>query len=146
MEVPWSQDSPQLLEVPDAKDNRTLSIQGRVRVMIRAPKVAKGEILRKGGLSLPGEGFHPSGARAETQLDNRHSVSEAWDPESGQAFGAVQDLVPKSFLLQLFRISGHRGHGRWEVWVHCSTRAYGVCLKVDLPVQAGLRGTLASGL
>ena len=38
---------------PDAKDNRTLSIQGRVRVMIRAPKVAKGEILRKGGLSLP---------------------------------------------------------------------------------------------
>ena len=47
---------------------------------------------------------------------------------------------------QLFRISGHRGHGRWEVWVHCSTRAYGVCLRVELPVQAGLRGVLASRL
>ena len=41
-----------------------------------------------------------------------------------------------------------RGSGAWEmkVWVHCSTRAYGVCLRVDLPVQAGLRGILASGL
>ena len=77
-------------------------------------------------------------------MDNRHPVSEVWDPESGQAFGAVQDLVPLSLLPQLFRISGHRGHGRWEVWVHCSTRAYGVCLRVELPVQAGLRGVLAS--
>ena len=67
--------------------------------------------------------------------------SVVWDPESGQAFGAVQDLVPLSLP-----ISGHRGHGRWEVWVHCSTRAYGVCLRVELPVQAGLRGVLASGL
>ena len=33
----------------DAKDNRTLSIQGRVRVMVRAPKVAKGEISERGG-------------------------------------------------------------------------------------------------
>ncbi|WP_428379730.1 hypothetical protein [Marinobacter adhaerens] len=79
-------------------------------------------------------------------MDNRNSVNEAWDPESGQTFGAVQDLVPMSFLFQLFRISGHRGHGRWEVWVHSSTRAYGVCLMVDVPVLAGLRGTLASGL
>ena len=120
---------------PDARDIRTLSIQGRVRVMIRAPKVANGEILRKGGLSLPEKVSPPIPQRAEV-----------WDPESGQAFGAVQDLVPLSLLPQLFRISGHRGHGRWEVWVHCSTRAYGVCLRVELPVQAGLRGVLASGL
>ena len=42
-----------------------------------------------------------------------------------------------SFLFQLFRISGHRGHGRWEVWVHSSTRAYGVCLMVDVPRALG---------
>ena len=78
-------------------------------------------------------------------MDNRHPVSEVWDPESGQAFGAVQDLVPLSLLPQLFRISGHRGHGRWEVWVHCSTRAYGVCLRVELPVQAGFGAFLPPG-
>ena len=44
---------------PDARDIRTLSIQGRARVMIRAPKVANGEILRKGGLSLPAWGRFP---------------------------------------------------------------------------------------
>ena len=104
---------------PDARDIRTLSIQGRV-------KVANGETLRKGGLSLPKKGFPPPSLRGR---------------ESGQAFGAVQDLVPLSLLPQLFRISGHRGHEKWEVWVHCSTRAYGVCLRVELPVQA-----VASGL
>ena len=88
---------------------------------------------------------HPSGGVSGNPI-GQSPVSEAWDPESGQAFGAVQDLVPMFLLPQLFRISGHRGHGRWEVWVHCSTRAYAVCLKVDLPVQAGLRGILASGL
>ena len=116
---------------PDARDIRTLSIQGRVRVMIRAPKVANGEILRKRGLSLFGAP-HPSGGVSGNPIGQS---------PPGQAFGAVQDLS-----LQLFRISGHRGHGRWEVWVHCSTRAYGVCLRVELPVQAGLRGVLASGL
>ena len=55
---------------PDAKDSRTLSIQGRVRVMIRAPKVAKGEILRKGGFSLPGEGFPPPSLRGRERKPN----------------------------------------------------------------------------
>ena len=55
---------------PDAKDIRTLSIQGRVRVMIRAPKVAKGEILRKGGLSLAGEGFPPPSLRGRERKPN----------------------------------------------------------------------------
>ena len=134
---------------PDAKDSRTLSIQGRVRVMIRAPKVAKGEILRKGGFSLPGEGFPPS-LRGRERKPNwtiaTRSVRRGTLKAGRHSGRSRTDLVPKSFLPQLFRISGHRGHGRWEVWVHCSTRAYGVCLRVDLPVQAGLRGTLASGL
>ena len=87
----------------------------------------------------------PQGARAETQLDNRHSVSEAWDPESGQAFGAVQDLVPKSFLPQLFRIFGYRGMGDGKSGF-IVPRDLTVSASMDLPVQAGLRGTLASGL
>ena len=55
---------------PDARDIRTLSIQGLVRVMIRAPKVAKGEILRKGGLSLSGEGFPPPSLRGRERKPN----------------------------------------------------------------------------
>ena len=51
-------------------DIQTLSIQGRVRVMIRAPKVANGEILRKGGLRFFGEGFPPPSLRGRERKPN----------------------------------------------------------------------------
>ena len=109
---------------PDAKDSRTLSIQGRVRVMIRAPKVAKGEILRKGGLSLFREGFPPPSLKARERKPNwtiatrsvrrgtlkagRHSGrSRTWSPSpsfpSFSASPAIGGIVPRGLTVSASR-------------------------------------------
>ena len=130
---------------PDARDIRTLSIQGRARVMIRAPKVANGEILRKGGLSPLKKVSppHPRERKPNWTIATR-SVRRG-TLKAGRHSGRSRTWSPLCLLPQLFRISGHRGHGRWEVWVHCCTRAYGVCLRVDLPCRRGFGAFMPPG-